>query len=348
LAQYSDALGIPRLPDVVARYAYATERRITRWFVGDATTTERVPKTTRRINISQPYLHQRWIAHGMKLPLRCSLSQRRPVLIEPWIVWMYEAMTTTLMGFCLCACQPTMQDYLRTLRWSIWHFDAPWWKARGIPDRLVLPSAVDSLPDDTRRALHYLQTEVEYAETAYTTGEFVGFPDDFADWMTTLGHQMTMHTPEDFTLSALREHIVEHIKGWVADAHFATSTPSALSEQQVSLPWSTGVSAALLLPSFGEHTVIDGKVTPYEVPYDARSGGVHDGTVVDCRYDPDDARTIYLVADRAHVTRVYACAFEHRTSWFELIAGSLVETDAHESKRDSISGCEVGHGRTKR
>lgn len=318
LEHYCDALGIPRLPDFVARYTYATDRKITRWFLGDSATTERVSKTTRRLNVDEPYPHRRWIARVSKLPLRCYLSQRRSVLIEPWMVWMYDEMTTTLMGFRLCASQPTMQDYRRTLRWSIWHFDAPWWKARGIPDHLVLPSAAGPLHDDAQRALRYLHTEVEHEDTACTAAEFVGFPEDFADWLGGFDDQTGSPTPHNFTLAALQQHILDYVRDSVEDKAFAQSAPSALSEQGVSLPWSAGIGAVLLLPSAGTHTVREGQIIVSRVPFDARGDGLEDGTTVDVRLDPDDARSVFLIREQAQVVRAYACAFEHRLPWCEL------------------------------
>jgi hypothetical protein len=238
------------------------------------------------------------------------------------MVWIIEQMTSTLMGFCLCADQPTMQDYLRTLRWSIWHVDAPWWKARGIPDHLVLPSAAGSLNGDVQRALHYLQTEVEYAEdddTACAAREFVGFPDGFADWLSELAIQSAEPTPCHVTLAILRQHILDYVRDSVEDKAFAQSAPSALSEQGVSLPWSAGIGAVLLLPSAGTHTVRESQIVVSGVPFDARGAGLEDGATVDVRIDPDDARSVFAICEQARVVQAYACAFEHRLPWCELL-----------------------------
>jgi hypothetical protein len=234
------------------------------------------------------------------------------------MVSMYDEMTTTLMGFRLFASQPTTQDYLRTLRWSIWHVDAPWWRARGIPDQLVLPAAAGSLPDDAQRTLHYLQMEVEYADPACAVGEFVGFPDDFPDWLSGFDDQTVSPTPHNFTLAALQQHILDYVQDSVEDKAFAQSAPSALSEQGVSLPWSAGIGAVLLLPSAGTHTVRESQIVVSGVPFDARGAGLEDGTTVDVRLDPDDARSVFLIREQAQVVRVYACAFEHRLPWCEL------------------------------
>lgn len=232
---------------------------------------------------------------------------------------MYDEMTTTLMGFRLCASQPTMRDYLRTLRWSIWHSDAPWWKSRGIPDNLVLPSAAGSLNDDAQRALRYLHTEVEYEDTACTAGEFVGFPDDFPDWLSGFDDPTVSPTPRNFTLDALHQHILDYVRDSVEDKAFAQSAPSALSEQGVSLPWSAGIGAVLLLPSAGTHTVRESQIVVSGVPFDARGAGLEDGATVDVRIDPDDARSVFAICEQARVVQAYACAFEHRLPWCELL-----------------------------
>jgi hypothetical protein len=109
---------------------------------------------------------------------------------------------------------------------------------------------------------------------------------------------------------------------YLRDASATTSAvnpPNMLIVQGVSLPWESGLAATLLLPSAGETIVRDGKVWPFGVPFDAAAGDIPDGQSVDVRYDPMDARYVYLVYKSAHVRRVSASAFEHRVAWAELV-----------------------------
>jgi len=91
-----------------------------------------------------------------------------------------------------------------------------------------------------------------------------------------------------------------------------------LIERGVSLPWENGIAATLLLPSAGKMMVRDGKVWAFSVPFDAAASGLEDGETVEIRYDPDDARAVYLICGVGRTTRALACAFEHRTNWYEL------------------------------
>ncbi|MFL5801721.1 MAG: hypothetical protein ACJ8CR_08250 [Roseiflexaceae bacterium] len=107
LDQYADALQIPRLLSFVARYAFATDRHIERWFVGENTATQYIPKTTRRLNRDLTYPHSCWRVYHAPLPLTCHLSERHPLLITPHLVWICDVCTEQVMGFCLCATPPT-------------------------------------------------------------------------------------------------------------------------------------------------------------------------------------------------------------------------------------------------
>jgi hypothetical protein len=161
--------------------------------------------------------------------------------------------------------------------------------------------------------------EVEYADPACAVGEFVGFPDDFPDWLSGFDDQTVSPTPHNFTLAALQQHILDYVQDSVEDKAFAQSAPSALSEQGVSLPWSAGIGAVLLLPSAGTHTVRESQIIVSGVPFDAGGDGLEDGATVDVRLDPDDARSVFLIREQAQVVQAYACAFEHRLPWCELL-----------------------------
>src|SRR5439155_15296717 len=79
---------------------------------------------------------------------RCFLSRRHQILVEPWLIWIIDSHTATLMGFRVCPNRPAERDVWLTFRWSIWHYDAPWWHARGIPDELIMPSELGALDDN--------------------------------------------------------------------------------------------------------------------------------------------------------------------------------------------------------
>ncbi len=133
LNQYADDLGIARLPSFVARYAFASDRRITRWFVGDGPVTDSISKTYRRLNLNQSFPNQIWTLGMSQLPIQCHLARRHPSLVTPWLIWITDKHSQQLMGLRVCVGPPTPQDAMLALRWSIWPYDPPWWPGRGAP-----------------------------------------------------------------------------------------------------------------------------------------------------------------------------------------------------------------------
>jgi hypothetical protein len=73
------------------------------------------------------------------------------------------------------------------------------------------------------------------------------------------------------------------------------------------------------LPSAGSHTVQQRQIWPFGVPFEVVSDEPADGTPVDVRYDPDDARVVLLIYNGAYVIRAYAAAFEHHLTWLDLV-----------------------------
>src|SRR5262245_19983072 len=169
LDRYAHDLSLPRLPPFVARYAFATDRRITRWFFGEGSETEYIPKTYRRLNMLQSFPHQRWTLDMVPLPVECLLSRRHTTPVSPWLLWTVDSCTKQIMGLRLCSAPPTARDVLLTLRWSIWHYDAPWWPARGVPDLLMVPASIGTVDALAQRALSYIRTRLVFADTAATT-----------------------------------------------------------------------------------------------------------------------------------------------------------------------------------
>lgn len=166
LDAYANDLGYPRLPAFVARYAFIEERKLERWFFPKEKATEKIAKTTRRLNVSNYYPHRRWQAGIVQLPLTCRLAQRHQLSIQPWLTWMADIHTDTLMGFRLSPHPPTTWDILLTFRWSIWHYDAPWWNARGTPDELVVPPTATGLDVLASKSLSYLRVALHSAALA--------------------------------------------------------------------------------------------------------------------------------------------------------------------------------------
>lgn len=233
---------------------------------------------------------------------------------------MQDDYTQSLMGFRLCPFEPTARDVLLTLRWSIWHYGAPWWNARGAPDILVVSESFQVSDHAFQRVLRYLQTRLVPSNGKEMTDEnhdyCQGFPDDFGTWVKAIGQRSP---PNSMTLADLRTLMIDYVYDFVAEQTFSASTPSALVEQHVSLPWSRSIAATLLLPSGGTTTLQHGKALLWGVPFDASSSGLDDGTSVDVRYDPDDARSIYIIADHARIASLPAWAFEHHIPWVELV-----------------------------
>ncbi len=166
-----------------------------------------------------------------------------------------------------------------------------------------------------RRALTYTHTRILISDVPVHPS----FPDLLVDWARSLDYSARSGRIQAITLAALnllcRDHVCEVTSATIT----AAPTPVKLADQQVSLPWSAGIAAALLLPSGGRQTVTEGTVSLCDVPFDAAAAGLSDGTMVDLRYDPDDARAMYLISADAWVARAPASAFEHHVPWIELV-----------------------------
>lgn len=324
LDQYAVDLGLSRLPPFITRYAWANDRYRERWFVGESSTTEHITKTTRRLNLRLPYSHQHWRLRTISLPFQTWLARRHAQLLTPWLCWCEDVYTNALMGFRVTPAPPTACDVQLTVRWSIWHFDAPWWKARGVPDILDVPAALDLSADDTRRALAYTRTTVNSIEQC--NEDLQMWPESVITWLNSqVQHQMVGQRPR-WTIADVRTQLLDLVHDSMKDSVFARATPTMLIEQGVSLPWGTGIAAALLLPSAGIHQIHQGLVSPWGIPFDLSSSGLLEGTKVDVRFDPDDAQLLYCIYDRARVIQAQACAFEHRTTWLELVKNPAILT----------------------
>lgn len=303
---------------------------IERWYFGEGDSTEHVAKTTRRLNIDDPYPHKRWLVRIAPLPLPCVLARRHPISVEPWLCWINDEHTSTLMGLRVCPAQPAVQDIWLTFRWSIWHYEAPWWKARGGPDELVVPAELATLDIDTQRALAYLRTRVhngnsaELISTSLPTETTTSLPPNMLNWLTSQAKNPLATQARIITLSELQATLLELIQEAQKDDVIARSTPAALAEQGCSLPWGRSIAAALLLPSAGTHRVYQCQVSPWGVPFDLSTSGLPEGKEVEIRYDPDDARTIYVTYEGAHVVQAPAKAFEHQATWLELVDSPTV------------------------
>ncbi len=320
LSMYAQQLGYAQLPNFVARYAFASNRKLKNWFFGDSQQTEHVPRTTRRINRNIPYPHQRWHIHAQQLRLECRLAERHPDSIQPWLLWINEPYTNTLQGIRLCAFEPGFQDSMVAFRWAIWHFNAAWWGSRGIPDTLAIPYLIQQSDPALCEALRYTQTNL-IEQDAGQKSLSPNLPFHIAEWQEgRLQHQQEIKSKDE--LPTLQQ-ITQQLLGAFQDVQVTTKTaaaPTVLAEQHVSLPWSTGIAAAYLLPSGGQQRVNGGQIALWGVPYDVTTSGLADGMEVEIRYDPDDARAIFLVYSGGHIVKAPACAFEGaQVSWLELV-----------------------------
>jgi hypothetical protein len=308
---YADELGLEPLPNFVARYAFVTNRKLKHWFTANEEQTEHVPKATKRLNRELPYPHEWWNAFAQQLKFRCALADRHSEQIFPWLLWIKDATTGSLQGVRLCAKEPKLRDFLLLLRWSIWHYEAPWWPSRGIPDSLSFPIRVEHLQDSDRRALTYTHTEV--VEQAVHEQE--PLPDPIKQWVS---HQEQYSGPP-LTLKQCQNSLRSYLHELQSEL-ISAPTPSVLSEQGVSLPWSSGIASALLIPSAGMHEVEQGLITLWGVPYNAIEAGLKNGEVGNVRYDPDDARSIYFILGKAKVAKIEAARFEgERVTWLDLV-----------------------------
>jgi hypothetical protein len=314
LDRYADDLGLPRLPVFVSRYAFAKDRKTDRWFVGENAHTAHLPKTTRRLNRNLNYPHRTWHLLTTRLDVACQLSHRHPGVIYPHLIWTVDSNSDSLTGFRLCPAYPTHQDVLLCFRWSLWHYGATWWKARGIPELLTIPREYTDLTriSDATRAMHYTHCRLLKATNEQVGAtQFSGFPEAFPNWLGTIKDTPTLHELHMRLLDYLRDDAAET---------FAAAAPTVLREQHVSLPWSDGIAAALLLPSAGMDRVQQRRVWAFEVAFEVADDGLGDGTHVDVRYDPDDARTVFLIHGGAYVSKASAAAFEHHLTWLDLVS----------------------------
>jgi hypothetical protein len=322
LNRYADDLGIGRLPIFLARYIWASDQKVERWFVVESSRTERVEKTTRRLNFIGTYPHQRWIVHQTFLSFTCFHSRRCPSPSRPWLIWITDEYTGALMGYRVCPGEPTLRDYALVLRWSIWHYGAYWWPSRGVPDTVVAPFSVTD--PATLRALQYLHitplSTASYVEPSSVNYGFFGWPETFASWLQHLQQRIEQGSSSRvWTIDNFNTLLLEYLEEAMLKDVALQATPQPLQERNCSLPWSTGISAALLLQSAGVLRVRSGLIEVSGVPYEIEASDLLDGTAVDVRYDPDDARQIYLVQGRASIVSASARSFEHRIPWSELV-----------------------------
>ena len=329
LEHYAENLGQSRLPKFVARYAFATNARYERWFFDEGPHTALIPKTHRRLNLSLTYPHQSWRTGIAQLPFRCRLAERHPILVTPWLTWLYDVCTKSLMGVRLTATHPTSQDVLLTLRWSIWHYGMPTWKARGAPDVVIVPSGFHDCKTIALQALFYTHTHITVEDHDLAVEErtsadkvFIGFPESFKSYLDRWSLSLVASPRSTLpTLSECLTFLLDYVHTDTAEMTFISPTPSVFAAFQVSLPWSTGIASALYLPPGHVQAVTQGEVELFGVPFDAAGSGLTDGTIVDVRYDPDDARSVYLIHAGHHVTKASASAFEgERRPWLELVA----------------------------
>jgi len=325
LDQYADDLGISRLPPFAARYAWATDRKFERWHTGDSASTEHVSRTTRRIVLGQPYPHKSWRTHLAPLDITCQLSRHTSTtVVRPWLLWVSDEHTGALMGYRICATEPTPQDLALTLRWSIWHFGAPWWPARGGPEILKAPQNLLEVNASSRRALSYLHTKLvptPQTDAPDDDDGYLGWPDDFAGWLEHLRQRVpNLRSSQRWTITELNTMIAEYAQEALLRDISARSTSLELQQADCSLPWSTGIAAALLLPSAGILSTQSGRINVWGVPYEAPEGNLEGGQLVDVRYNPDDARRVYAVVGQASIVVAVASAFEHQMSWADLVS----------------------------
>jgi len=315
---YVQNLGFAELPSFVARYAFASNRKLTNWFVGNDTPTEHVVRTTRRLNRNLTYPHQRWHVSIKHLDIQCRIAERHPAVINPWLIWLSDHYTSALQSIRLCVSEPQMRDTLIALRWGIWHYNSPWWTSRGIPEIVTIPWSSSIEDSSIRESLIYLHAEIA-EQTAEEQAKSKDIPSTIDEWLAQARSQQQHNTSQSDlpTLFQLTQYLLTAIQNSQTNV-IASSTPAVLSEQQVTLPWSTGVAAAYLLPSGGQYEVIKGRVSLWGVPYDAAD--LPEKTVVDIRFDPDDARTCFLVHNSHHVVRATASAFiGAQITWFDLV-----------------------------
>lgn len=322
LEHYADELGMPRLSKFIARYAWASDRKLERWYVGESSSAEHVSRTARRVVLGQSYPHKRWRTHLAPLPIHCRITSRNKEMIQPWLIWMTDKYTSSLMGFRLCATEPTIVDFGLTLRWSIWHFGASWWPARGAPESVDIPLQWAGQTEPLVYPLSFLHTNLRPVPTESndcTTSRYPGWPEGFEVWV---NHQQraTRSPHAVWTIAELRNGLIEYVQETLLPTIAARTTPLTLQMADCSLPWSSGIGVVGLLPSGGHSQVSNNRVHLWGVPFDLFGEAIADGTTVNVRYDPDDARRVYAVVGQAKVVIAVASAFEHQMSWADLIS----------------------------
>ena len=314
LDAYADTLGIPRLPAFVSRYLFASQRLLDRWFLPEHDTTSNQPKTIRRLNTAHMYPHHTWMYWAAPFPVQCFVNDYHPTPVEPWLCGFTDMSSGEIMDVQVSIGKPSTSNFGIGLRQALWHFDASWWPARGIPDRIVVPEVIVETLSEFSSALAMMHCQLYPAEKVNDTASWL--PTATSSWFAQLFHVVA--TRPAVTVSQLRQLVVEFFH----DAALTVSskaTPSVFAEASTSLPWGHEIASALLLPTVGQQQVHGGVISVFAVPYDVAALGMTDGSRVDVRFDPWDARWVYIVEAYAQVRRVAAIGFEHRTTWFELL-----------------------------
>ena len=318
LNRYTHNLGLAELPNYVARYAFASNRKLTNWFVGNDTQTEHVVRTTRRLNRNLTYPHQRWHVFIKQLDIKGRIAERHPDTINPWLIWIVDHYTGVLQSVRLCVYKPHLRDIFVALRWGIWHFNSPWWNSRGIPEIVTIPWSSSIEDPSIVESLTYLHTEIA-EQTAEDQANGDGLPPPIDEWVNQIRLQQQHTTSQSDlpTFFQLTQYLLRTIQNF-QKTMIASPTPTVLAGQQVTLPWSAGIAAAYLLPSGGQCAVTNGRVSLWGVPYDA--AGFSENAAVDIRFDPDDARSCFVVYDNHYVIRAWASAFVGaQVTWFDLV-----------------------------
>jgi len=312
LKQHAADIGLDEPPAFVSRYTFATTRRLKNWFFADDVLSEHVPKGTRRLNQLLPYPHQQWHVVQQQIPFDCLMSKRHQQLVRPWILTTQDPFTNAFMGFRLSLWKPHASDYFSLLRRSIWHYDLSWWSERGVPDILCLPDPPSSSSTLVNKALFYTHT------TLAEVSPDMPLPSIIQEWLGAFANDLQQNLVPIPTIFELEQALLEYIQQ-ATRSKVTTATSKKLLKQQVSLPWSSSIAAAGLLPSGGRYVVQDGGVNIYGVPFEVTSEDLN-GKEVDVHYDLDDARSVYLIVDGIYVHQAFAGAFEGpRIPWIEIV-----------------------------
>lgn len=312
LDAYAVVCGHPALPPFVSRYLFASSRLLDRWFFAEQSHTASQPKVTRRANLNILYPHCRWLFWARPLGVECHISSNDKATLVPWVCGFTDLSTNSVMGLQISVGVPSPVVFGSCLRQAIWHFGATWWPARGVPDAVVIPEKLLAVETLFARSLTFLHCRV-------IRGNDEG--DQELAMASGVAQQLEQHRAmreERFTCSEMNDLMIELAHDGLNTVSTRT-TPSAFAEVGMSLPWGHGLSSALLLPFGGKHQVVQGVIHPFGVPYDVGVVGLTDSSIVDVRFDPWDARFIYVIDDKGKVYQAFACAFEHRVSWLDLV-----------------------------